>query len=287
MAKPDLAHIGYHRTGTNFLQNEVFPSLADAIFMPRSAGARFYHAANGLEDARAYYAQEQETNLDDKPFLISYEGLTGTLERDDFGPAERLKQLNPGMRIILVLRSQYEILPSLYHLHIKNRGELDYGGFVERAISGGKCRYGSMVERLHALFGRDAVKVLLYEDLKRSPRNFIEELCRFLEAPCLSLSDEGQRVNARPSDAGLRARRAVNRSLGDSAQGTLWGRAVYDVAGRAADKLDDWSRSLSGAPLAPLERDEANRLIREAYAEDNRRLVDLVGRPLCDYGYPH
>ncbi len=289
MSKPDFAHVGYHRTATNFLQKNVFPSLSESIFMPHSAGWRFYCEGSGLgvEDARAFYAREQEGNAGDKPFLISFEGLTGTHERDDFAPAEKLKQLNPDMGIILVIRSQYEILPSLYHLHIKDRGSLDYRGFVERAISGGKCRYLAMVRRLQALFGAEAVKIMLFEDLKRSPEDFLEELCGFLRVPGVALAQPAQQVNAREPDAALRLRRVVNSSLGEASRETAFGRLLYDGAGRVAGKLDRWSQDLTGAPLAPIERESAEAPIREAYAEENRQLAELIDKPICDYGYPH
>ena len=104
--------------------------------------------------------------------------------------------------------------------------------------------------------------------------------------PGVPLPEATDRVNARPSDAVLRLQRFVNDSLGEASRETSWGRLIYDATGRAAGKLDGWTRGLTGSPLAPLAPEAAHPEIHEAYAAENRRLAELIERPIRDHGYP-
>jgi len=288
VAVPQVAHIGYHRTGTNLLQKEIFPKLGDTLFQPSASGWRFFDDEAGFDEAtaRAFYEGEQRRNPDGKLFLISAERMTGTELGDDLSVPDKLYRLNAHMKIILVLRSQYSIFPSLYHLHVKRNGTLSYPAFLERSIEGGRCNYRAMVERLFGLFGRDAVLVLLYEELKRAPDDFIDQLCDFLGVaedvrprPCTQ-------VNARHSDAVLKFRRFANATLALDRRPAPWKHHMKDLGSRAVAKADSLARRLDDRPLAPLDVDSHAPLIDAAYAEDNRRLAELIGKPLARYGYP-
>ena len=287
MGKPDIAHIGYHRTGTNFLQECLFPAMGCALFQPSQSGWRFFADETAFDQsaAQAFYAAEQRKNLDDRPFLISHESLTGTAERDDLSVPKKLHKLNGEMKVIVVLRSQYDMLRSLYHLHVKGGGTLSYAAFVTRAIEGGKSRYDVMIARLRELFGRDAVLVLLFEDLKRSPEDFATAICAFVGVDPLT-APPNRRVNASASDSALQLRRVVNDWLDIGQSPKAWKASLRDLGSAVAQKADALSLGLKGSPIAPVDTEAVQSAIHAAYVDGNRRLADMIGRPLNDYGYP-
>lgn len=277
---PDFAHVGYHRTGTNFLQERVFPALKGQIYRPSTSGWRFFADPDGFDAAaaRSHYEAEQRNNPAGLPTLISAERLSGTVEADDLSVPEKLQQLNPAMRVIVVLRAQPDMFRSLYHLHVKGGGALRFPDFVERLIAARRCDYAAMVARLIALFGREAVLVLLYEDLRANPERFVEDFCRFLGVALPPGAASNRPVNAAGSPSELRLRRRLNAAGAEGPLGTLG-----LVLARKADAL---SMVLAGRPLAPIALDPLQAGIAATYAESNHKLAAMVGRPLGELGYP-
>ncbi len=288
MGKPDIAHVGYHRTGTNFLQKRVFPLLDNKVFRARTSGRRFFTDERGFDEegARAYFESEQVRNTEAKPLLVSDERFTGTRERDDLSIPGKLKRLNEEMRVVVVLRAQPDIFRSLYHLHVKTGGSRSYEDFVRHVVAAGRCDYEAMVRCLMDNFGPERVRILLYEDLKRSPQNFIDEFCDFLGVDRVRLSEEPPKTNARESDAVLRYRRLANQKIHTGQPLRGWRRAVYGLGDRAVMRFDAAARQLVRWPLGEIDRDAGKDLILSRYAESNRRLSALIDRPLGDYGYP-
>lgn len=285
-AVPDIAHVGYHRTGTNFLQQEVFPRLGTHIFRPEQSGWHFFDDPGSFDEAaaRAYFAAEQAKNTAGRPFLISHERLTGTAEHDDLSVAGKLRKLNPDMKIVIVVRSQYGMFRSLYHLHVKRGGSDQYADFVQRLIAGGRCDYGAMVGHLTEQFGQGRVLTLLYEDLAESPETFLQELCDFIEAPAVSVPYT--RVNARSSDSALRVRRFLNDKLAEGAGPASRKGLLSRLAQALALKADRMKEELSGGPVLKIDAEAERQTIHEAYAASNRHLSALLDRPLGPHGYP-
>ena len=284
--KPDIAHVGYHRTGTNFLQEEVFPRLGPQIFRPSQSGQQFFADAEAFDEAaaRKFYLGEQERNGAGVPFLISHERLTGTAERDDLSVPGKLHRLNPEMKIIVVVRSQFGMLRSLYHLHVKRGGTERYADYVRRLVSARRCDYWVMVSRFVDCFGRERVLTLLYEDLASSPQDFLDELCAFIGAAPLPASDRV--VNARSSDSALLVKRFMNEKLDAAGTPAAWKDSLMRAGQALALKVDRLSRDLRGGPLGEIDVGSERQAIHDAYAEGNGRLAALIGRPLGDRGYP-
>ncbi|MCG8355203.1 MAG: sulfotransferase [Kiloniellales bacterium] len=289
IAAPDIAHVGYHRTGTNLLQNHLFPGLDAHIFRPSGSGWRFFDDPESFDEpaARDFFAAEQARNPARKPLLISSERFTGTEATDDLTVAEKLHRLNPEMRIILVLRSQTDIFRSLYHLHVKGGGSLRHDAFVERMIGVGRCRYDRMVERFQALFGRERVLVLLYEDLKRASDDFAAEVLRFLKLESAAAPPLPRGVNARVSDSALRLGRAVNGATRAELRPAAWKRSLLNAGMTVANGGEQRLPQVVGRRLGTLDWSRTEPHIRQAYADCNRRAGALIERRLGDYGYPH
>ena len=82
LPKHDFYHIGYHKTATKLLKRHVFPQLRPEM---DKAGIS----------------------------LLSREGLSGSLFEDDLTVPQEIAAVNPEAKIIICIRSQYTIFPSI------------------------------------------------------------------------------------------------------------------------------------------------------------------------------
>lgn len=159
-----LIHVGYRRTGSSFLQTELFPLIPDCAVTSRSDEAESNVANSALSLA-----------------ILTDEGLAGELDRDTPHVAAELAQRFPGARILIGIRSQYAIMRGAYHLHVKSGATDSYKSFV-RSRCGQLFDYAGTVNAYRALFGRDKVFVLLHEDLSRDPVASMAAILRFAGA---------------------------------------------------------------------------------------------------------
>ncbi len=108
-------HVGMCKTGTTFVQHEVFP---------RWPGVRYFSSRN----------LEYFVNLaSDQRYLVSCEGFTGRM----FGDIEekqsslaRLAEMFPGARCILSVRRPSDYLSSLYSQYLRYGGSGTFHDFI-------------------------------------------------------------------------------------------------------------------------------------------------------------
>src|SRR5262249_32612815 len=124
-----IVHIGYPKTGSTWLQREVFPRLGIRYGSAEpELGRLIGELAEGEVDAEAFRRARGEG-----PVLISNEGLVGSM----WGPvenglrnAERLHEVVPGARIAVLVRRQDEMLRSLYAQYVNMGGTRPPEGFL-------------------------------------------------------------------------------------------------------------------------------------------------------------
>lgn len=162
-----VVHVGYHKTGSTWLQRAVFPLLDGIRYEP---GYERGPVADGT--------------------LVSREGLSGTLWGGETGLeiAERLATDAPGARILVFVRRQEDMLASIYGQYVNEGGWRGPRRFLE-SYDVGRFEYHRLVARYRELF--DQVKVIPYERMRDQPDAVvaeIAELCgaRLREAPNLS-----------------------------------------------------------------------------------------------------
>lgn len=204
-------HIGLPRTGSSLLRKEIFKENSN-IYYP---GLR-----NGDKEFDTFITQkivwQEECKFDvseiksffknklkfekKKICLISSVGLSSMVPTDRKIIAKRLKTIFPKAKIILCIREQKDWIESMYFemREMKNLSNLNDNIFIKnKNISISEWfEYRKKIEHFIPLmrqldfwplvkiytdfFGKENTNVLVYEELKKNPRNYFKKLYKIL-----------------------------------------------------------------------------------------------------------
>ena len=308
-----LVHIGYHKTGTSWLQRFLF----------RNADVGFHSAGKGPGTPVTSFVATRPLDFDAdrardefEPALtrarrrglvpvVSLERLAGhpfSGGYDSRELAERLAAVMPDARILCVFREQTAMIASTYKQFVKTGGPSSVDRFLHPPehrhvripqFDPRHFEYDRLLRLYRTLFGPENVRFLPYESFVADPRGFVRGIITFAGAtasPAVldSLPFE-QRPNVGQSAASLGAVRRLNRFF-----------ALADVNPNpviAADPrtLKRLRRGLAAAveslPAGVLERgerrlrDQISSALGDRYAASNHRMSQLAGVDLESYGY--
>ena len=205
-----LIHIGYHKTGTSWLQKKFFENPISGI----NSVAKYKDRPKWVtEIIKPFYLYDESKVLEyfdeaykpDQLNVFSLERLAGypsTGGYDSLMIAQRLKSLFPNARILIVVREQYSMIKSHYIEYLKANGtaklkelftpkrfylirnpvfELEYFNYVE------------LINEYDKLFNKENVLVLPYELMRENGAKFIECICEFCQ-----IKDYGDIINQLP-----------------------------------------------------------------------------------------
>lgn len=287
-----LVHIGFHKTASTWLQKQLFqpdmgfdPVLAqpdvdadivtphDLDFNPDAALAKLKAPASGLVPVVS------SENLTGHPF---YGG------RDSAALAWRLKEVFPDATILVVIRSQRTILPSLYMQYLRRGGLLPPEQFFEKpkgvnypGFDHTHFCYDRLITLYQSLFAR--VHVETQEALATTPQAFANSIYAAAGAPPRTLEPRHlKRVSPSADPSAITVLRLTNRLRRSTLNpapalciGTEGG--AFDKAVLAAVRWMPNSRQLHrlvNKKLAPL------------YSESNANLSRLIGDHVDLSDYP-
>jgi len=180
-------HIGYHKTGTTFLQANVFPNLG--LNFIRSPDVAYIAESNNFQPEK-FIEILQSNNSDFQPrkTIISQEVLSGRAAGtvwDETLIADRLHQTFPKAKILIVIRNQFDYIFSLYAMRVIHRGResQNLSRYLDKRFYPAlkeKLDYSRLITKYHQLFGKEQVQVLLYEELNTNPDLFIDKVLDFI-----------------------------------------------------------------------------------------------------------
>lgn len=188
--KKIILHVGMHKTGTTFLQWNVFPYI-DAKFHWHL----FYknHMKNVLDlskkpDYDKIKDQLGQVLSDEKINIISEENIYTyqfTKTDDRYARLERINKIFSKAKIIIGTRKKEENLASWYVEYVSVGGTQDYQGFLDNFLNIDKLDYKAYIDKLVELYGKENVFVYSIDELRSDQSAFVEKLCRFMdvEAP--------------------------------------------------------------------------------------------------------
>jgi hypothetical protein len=267
---PDFIGVGPPRTATTWL-HEV---LSGHVGLPEGVKETDFFAWQ-YNKGLAWYAAHFRNCPADRPigeFSPNY--FVGAHTR------ERIAKDIPGCKMICTLRDPVERTYS--HYRKMREGEYFSGSFEEclekRPDILEWSKYATHVKAWQGLFGSQNVLVILQDDLKSKPQEFVNQVCDFIPVRRFELPDymlRDRTVNAIPSLPNNPGLARIARIVRDGLQK----RSNYAVVNLL--KKTGMRNFLfgGGAAFEPL-RPETDARLREFYRQEVEALEEMLGRDL-------
>lgn len=299
-----LLHIGYHKTGTTWLQRCVFRNAKAGFSFV--AGGKTLRPAFVEVDPSRFDPEIARRNFEPKirkaqarslvP-VLSAERLSGNphfRSRDNEAIAVRLAAAFPDARVLVGIREQKSMLVSLYKQYVKRGGAASFQRYATTAPGAQGAppfpfdylEYHRLIGHYQTLFGAANVLVVPFELLRMQPSAYLERIGEFLGVPATKA--EYRQMNVSPSALSLSLKRHANRyvvrdkfnpdpliALDGSNEVLL--RICHELDARAPVALrDGYERRLHRY---------AEREVGTRYAESNALTARLTGIDLREFGY--
>ena len=286
----DFVHIGFHKSGSTWLQGDVFTSSRRELICADDEFNRQMQYHMLFADDDHYNRNMVSAFIDRFPsVLMSNESFSGAIwegSRHRDRSANRLFDVLRDPGVLIVVRAQPSFLASLYAQYVREGGSRSFETFLYGSCPGldfdpSHLMYPELVRKYIERFGADRVLVLPYELISRDRQDFLRRISNFsddsLESP------RSGRRNASPSFRRVQLFSWWNRlfcvtRFNPSPVVHLPGRSrVMNVV------LNRGSHGRStGEALRPMAAAFAER-----YRESNRELQKLMPDfPLEQWGYP-
>jgi len=229
--KPLLIHIGYHKTASTWLQKSVFrPS--NGFFQPFEL-CELYEcivSPNALSFDWSEAQRYLEVRLSSMPEsdivpVLSHERFSGdpfTGSRDAKEISNRLHAGFPETKVLIVVREQFELIASLYKTYVLHGGKATLDSFIQpecdevnQWFDYSTYCYDKLINHYIAIFGRENVLVVAYEELKHDNQRFYDGLCEFMCIPTSPLKSNALvKANVSLSELGTELLRRISLVFG-------------------------------------------------------------------------
>jgi hypothetical protein len=200
---PDFVIVGAMRSGTTSLARW----MGDHPEIHMAPAKELHYFDRGLEHGLTWYAEQFKGATDEKAVG---EATPNYLYDPD--AIARMAEVIPQARLLAVLRNPVDRAYSHYwHRRARGRETLAFTDAVaaeERRLEQGdwrdradfsyldRGRYASQLERAARHYSRDAMLVLLFDDLRDDPAAAFSQVCRFLDVDASVVPDlVGRTVN--------------------------------------------------------------------------------------------
>ncbi len=311
---PVLVHIGYHKTGTNWLQRHFFGDSRTGLQWVGKSGGD--HPARQLVRARPLEFDAAASRAQFEPLLrragtegllpvVSYERLSGhpfSGGHDSKEIANRLKEVFPEAKVLVVIREQRSMILSTYKQYVKAGGPSSLPRFLAPPRSTSmrvpwfdlrQFEYEHLLRHYRAVFGEEAVLALAFDQFVRDPPAYVAAIGRFAGHPVDDELLASLPFDARSNQALSAIEVAVKRRRNHLAMRSEVNPApVFES--RPLKRLVRLATSPPIEALVPrrlAERSEASlrqevaEIVGDRYRESNRATAELTGIDLGGYGW--
>ncbi|MGA1057019.1 MAG: sulfotransferase [Phycisphaerales bacterium] len=310
MPRAVLLHLGLHRTGSTWLQQRVFDGRdgrPTPMVPDRAESARRIVLAReedfDADALRRWLAERVESvrRAGGVP-VLSNERFSGNPHSGWFDAQrtfDRLAEVLPEAKVLLVLREQRDLVRSLWLQYVRIGGPASLRDYLRAPDPGdhrAPCfdpsflRFDRLVESLDRRFGREQVLAIPYDRLRQDPRDFLARIGAFLGTEIPPPEHAEAKVYASPGFVVASLQRRVNlwcvRStlhrappLPSPRLARLSG-VLASVAGRLASPLLESSGRRAAAALV-----EARLAEVPGLRESNARLAERIGEDLRGFGW--
>jgi hypothetical protein len=254
-----FVHVGLHKTGTSFLQQNVFPKWRGLTYVPWDGLEHFLRLEEG------------------KTYLLSREGLSGRFwarhaERDL--ALQRLSAILPHARILVSFRRHDAYIVSMYKQYLQIGGALPFEGFFDLEGDRGLLRrddflFRRKVESIEKHFGHTPF-VFLHEEIVRDLGGLLRDMERLFEARAPALEDirisyPNRSVGYYPARLLIRLNRLNRSEMNPAGRVRLDNRVTRMLRIDPRRLCQHW---LSFLPDRPMLGEERAREIREFFESD-------------------
>jgi Sulfotransferase family len=309
-----LAHIGYHKTGSSWLQHSVFEDSAGGYasvgheapshplrrivsehpfhYEPAAVRRELERLIEGVE-ARGLFPVVSLERLSGHPF---------TGGSDSRQIADRLREALDDAGVLVVIREQRSVIVAVYKQYVKAGGTASVSQFLAPAHDRANranlfdlryFEYEHLLAYYRALFGAERMLVLPYELLVHDGRAFVERIGAFAERPFpedfLARLPYTSRDNVSISGLSIAALRQVNRFAPRTElnPGPAFESRAAAWLTRRLKKPNALERAGSLASRADGRiRRVVDETVADRYAESNRATAELTGLDLASCGWP-
>ena len=305
-----LIHIGYHKTGTSWLQQKSF-SKTSTVFQslsPRNGNRSF--AKDFIWDENGYLLNPfdlnektilnhlnrivDKKNEGDKIYVVSDERLSGSPHSSGFNSSvilNRIKNIFPDGKILIVIREQNSWLLSNYFQYLTAGGTQSLKKYLNTSYDGKRPGFSPnhLIQGYHEMFGQDNVLVLPYELFRSDKVVFFQKISKFLSREIPFNIEEFESYSNKHSNYYLNYKlRFLNRFLRSS--------SVNNYSDYSNIITRNMARSIKrGAELFfprkwdRLYQDKLKRTIQEwsgnRFVESNKKTERLINAELEKYNY--
>lgn len=228
-----VLHIGWMRTGTTFLQGlfghhpDIHLSLKNRFFSYDpfyEKGSPYYHEITQMADNKLRLRIDSDENysmgrfkshlreLDKKKSNLKSE--LSFISHDIPRMIQRIKETAPDAKILGVIRKQEDWLESVYKHDVYNFAiDQNFSEFYHSSLGEDYRRaanYLEVIEQLWNAFGKQNVKILLFEDFRTDQKLFLQELNHFLNINLSPYCNTKLNKNASPDNAFTALYRSIN-----------------------------------------------------------------------------
>lgn len=192
--RPILLHLGYYKTATTSLQEQVFlpehgvhrPWSVNELIERFALAEPFEWDADGMRRdlERAHAEAEQRGHV----LAFSCERFSGSPfdgGTDARLQIDRCKDLVPDARVLVTIRRQPDMILTCYKHYVRAGGAQSLSRFIDQPRLGRDTvpffrarffEYHRLIEYVQKLWGRDRVLVLPFELLKKNPASYLKAI---------------------------------------------------------------------------------------------------------------
>jgi hypothetical protein len=309
-----LIHAGYHKTGTSFLQKNLFIdqnagycSPIDRIYLRNT-----FIRTNPFEFDSAKVREEFMPDINkalEKCLIavLSHEQFSGQPAGSGYGVRRRQREISrkeivnrlyacfPEARVLIVIREQREMIKSIYKFFVlgwKSKLSANIEQFLDQSMLDNGygplfhldyLRYDHIISHYQSLYGVANVKVLPYEWLRDEPLEFINQINRFAGNNIVE-TVSAEKVNEGYSASLCTLKRYLNRMLASPDKPGKYSKAER----RAAALIKRLNRHVPKSVHERAEKklsEKITELTDGAFTESNKRTANLTGLDLAALGY--
>lgn len=300
-----LFHIGLHKTGTTWLQNQIFTPQNGQHFVYSEdrkvirgsllvKNSQFFDAQDALREYEPLLEQAKRKNI---PLILSDEMLAGLPFHHSYArviAAQNIKSIFPDAKILITIREQNAIIYSSYGHYIRAGFTATFDDFLAQPVEDTARLFTPILNLDHfdyfqlllfynRLFSSENIMVAPMEWMLRNQDAFTDRLSDFLDTFITWSPDVAvEKVNPAWSEIALSAARQINKFYPQDAR---WRHKM----GSKANSLAWWINRLTPnsvqkhAKTRSLNRIDA--VVGDRYRQSNQDLSKRIDMDLGQLGY--